>query len=118
MKGCIFVIGFLCTSLLWAGCMQKDDVTVKTENRAVHISNTSIETVYYLLYPARVMQYITLSPTCTEQNAIKPGETKSISYETILQTGETDEAVIYWWRCEEGKMEASKGDAQAIRVSL
>ncbi|MBX2992037.1 MAG: hypothetical protein KF749_12845 [Bacteroidetes bacterium] len=74
--------------------------------------------MYYILYPARVMQYITLHPTCTEQNAIKPGETKSIPYETILQTGETDEAVIYWWRCEEGKTEASKSDAQAIRVSL
>lgn len=84
----------------------------------MHISNTSNETVYYILYPARVMQYITLSPTCTEQNAIQPGETKSISYETILQTGETDEAVVYWWRCDEGEMQTTIGKAHVIRVNL
>ncbi len=104
--------------LLISACGQSDTVIVKTGNHQVHISNTSNETFYYVIYPARVMQYVKLVPMCTEQNALKPGETKSLSYEELLQTGTDDEAVIYWWRCDEGETQTTVGKAHVIRVSL
>ncbi len=102
---------------LCAAC-SKDAVTVKAQRPQLHIANTSNETVYYVVYPAHVMAYVTVSPTCTDDNAIKAGETRSIAYESILQTGNDEEAVVYWWQCDEGKKTTGVGNAHLIRVKL
>jgi hypothetical protein len=106
--------------LLISGCslLQKDAVTVKAEKPELRISNASDETVYYVVYPSHVMAYVTVSPTCSDNNAIKAGETKSISYESVLQTGNDDQAVVYWWKCDEGKKTTGVGNAHLIRVKL
>jgi hypothetical protein len=112
----MFVLLLLCIS--FSSCSRKGAVTVKAAPPEVQITNASNETVHYVVYPAHVLAYVTIVPTCTEENALKAGETKSVSYETILQKGTDDEAVIYWWQCDEGETQTTVGKAHVIRVSL
>lgn len=100
------------------GCNREDAVTAKTENRALLITNASDETIYYIVYPSHVMQYVTIKPSCSDENAITPHSTKSVPYEEVLRTGNDEEAVIYWWRCDEGKKETGIGNAKLIRIKL
>lgn len=118
MKRLALVLAHL--ALVLAGCslFQENAVTVKAQSPELRITNSSKETVYYIVYPSHVMAYVTVSPTCAESNAIKAGETKSVSYESILQTGQDEEAVVYWWKCDEGKKTTGVGNAHLIRVKL
>jgi hypothetical protein len=118
MRKCTLVLALLAFVLPSCSLFQENAVTVKAQAPELRITNTSKETVYYIVYPSHVMAYVTVSPTCTDDNAIKAGETKSVSYESILQTGQDEEAVVYWWKCDEGKKTTGVGNAHLIRVKL
>ena len=96
----------------------KDSLTVKAAPPELHLTNTSSETIYYVVYPSRVLAYVTTRPTCSDENSIKPGSTTTVSYETILQTGPDEEAVVYWWRCDEGSTTQTIGNAHVVKVKL
>lgn len=106
-------------SLVVPGCGSDNNaLSVKAVPPELHLTNTSSETIHYIVYPARVLAYVTTRPTCTDENSIKPGATVKLSYETILQTGPDEEAVIYWWRCEEGSTTQTVANAHVVRVKL
>ncbi len=100
-----------------AGC-SRNDVRVETGNNQLRITNTSSETLYYVAYPAGLMNAITVNALCNEETMLRAGESKVIPYETLLQTGPDEKAVVYWWRCEEGKDRTTVAKAHLIRVEL
>lgn len=113
------VMPFIFLLFLSAGCgSDKDALTVKAMRPELHLTNTSSETIYYVVYPARVLAYVTIRPTCTDENSISPGSTTKLSYDTILQTGPDEEAVVYWWHCKEGSTTQTVANAHVVKVTL
>lgn len=104
--------------MLFTSCGGSDDISVKAEASQLLITNSSAETAYFAAYPSNILAYITIVPACSEETAIAPGETRTITYETLLRTGQDDEAVVYWWRCAEGEQHTTIAKAHVIRIRL
>lgn len=102
---------------LLSGCSH-DDVRVEKNNNELRITNTSSEVLYFVAYPAGLMSAVTVNALCDEETILRAGETRVIPYATLLQTGPDDKAVVYWWRCEEGKDRTTVAKARLIRVDL